>query len=326
MKKRIISAILAAVMILTLAGCENSELADANRRLQEQIDDLRREQRTTTAPPTTGEPSTENIGFTITTPEGWWTTVLYEFGTSIDSLTITWGVGGGGNDAGVVVSMMTEKAVEDEFGEVLSSVSSQRLLGWFWGKYGGGVLREQTEATLAGMQAIRAKYLMGVHDFTVYVVKHEQAAFFIVAIHESGNVADETSVSNILNSFGLCSDISFQNICILDIRFSNDDVLKNNEILAEFMADVRAQDLTELHISGNQISDVSSLARLTNLESLHLSGNPLTNEQVQALRAALHNTKAEYPWVFEPNEFHSHYWVMTELYREIWDLFKQYDY
>jgi hypothetical protein len=267
--KKLTAILLAAAMILTLAGCDNSELADANRRLQEQIDDLQREQQTTTAPATTGEPSADNIGFTVTTPAGWGATVQYEFGTSIDSRTITWGAYCDVNSADVVIVMMTEKAVEDEFGEKLSNISLQRLLDWYFEEVWGFLLSEQTEVTLAGMQAIRAKFSDDEHDGIIYVAKHEQAAFFIITM---GNT------ETILNSFRLCSDIPLQNVNSLEIRFPNDDILKNNEILAELVAGVGMQSLTYLGISDNsQISDISPLAGLTNLRKLYLSQNQITD-------------------------------------------------
>jgi Leucine-rich repeat (LRR) protein len=44
-----------------------------------------------------------------------------------------------------------------------------------------------------------------------------------------------------------------------------------------------------LALQGNQINDVSALKGLTNLMFLDLDDNPLTEEQVDDLRAALPN-------------------------------------
>jgi internalin A len=49
-----------------------------------------------------------------------------------------------------------------------------------------------------------------------------------------------------------------------------------------------------LDLAGNQISDLSPLAGLTNLEVLGLSGNPFSEDQIEMLKKALPNCRIIY--------------------------------
>ena len=52
--------------------------------------------------------------------------------------------------------------------------------------------------------------------------------------------------------------------------------------------------IEELDLSGNQISEAYVLAQARTLKTLNLSGNPLSNEQIEALRAALPECSIEF--------------------------------
>ena len=52
--------------------------------------------------------------------------------------------------------------------------------------------------------------------------------------------------------------------------------------------------LKSLWLTGNQISDINELSRLTRLENLYLANNPLNIEQVEELQAALPDTEIHF--------------------------------
>jgi Leucine-rich repeat (LRR) protein len=94
----------------------------------------------------------------------------------------------------------------------------------------------------------------------------------------------------LLQSLGLSNNriIEIPNLNLLQLR----DLFLGNNQITEIPIGPHLPELTDLHLNGNQIEDITpeQLQQFPNLRDLYLDQNPITQEKVQALREAVAQT------------------------------------